>query len=245
MKKTLYGLLALLGFFANAENLFRNGDFEKTQSGKPVMWAYSPRNNNFAKIDSQDAISGKNSLKIVVPEGKEGPFLFNQKRKVKIPANTQIKLSGWFKSENYRTVKGKKAKRGIYTSILFADGSRGYPTLFFRPSYGKWQYKEKMFKYPKEIVKINYVYLMHNNASGTIKYDNVYFGPWRKSDKQTASKPLVLIPEIKKLPRLDGKINDSCWEKAAKISNFIVFNKNKFAKNPTEVYIAYDNKNLY
>ena len=40
MKGTIYGVLILFGLFfsADAENLFKNGDFEEVKNGKPVMW---------------------------------------------------------------------------------------------------------------------------------------------------------------------------------------------------------------
>ncbi len=48
-------------------------------------------------------------------------------------------------------------------------------------------------------------------------------------------------------PTIDGKLNDSCWQKAAKVSDFIQFEPVQGAKpkEPTTAYLLYDEERLY
>lgn len=136
MKKIICAIIVVLGLVSNAENLLQNGNFEEIQTQKPylpVEWGIHPKGNRFTKIDAKDAAVGKNSVKIDVPSGQEGIFLFNQAKKVKIPANVPLKLSGWFKSKKFRAVKGKKSESAIAVKLVFADGSNKYPVLSFHP----------------------------------------------------------------------------------------------------------------
>ena len=45
--------------------------------------------------------------------------------------------------------------------------------------------------------------------------------------------------------KLDGKLDDAVWSEAGKISHFYRFGTDQVQEVPTEVYMAYDNENLY
>ena len=233
-------------FSALSENVLLNSDFEKINTKSknlPYAWGYFPRN-KFGSVDSQTAASGKNSICFNVPLGKEKACGFHQSRKVRIPANTPLKLSLWHKNSKLSYPKNKRPSWGVSMAIQFADGSKKYPGLGIGRS-STWNYHERVLKYPKEITAIKYIYLKDYNTSGQMWYDDIYFGPWSESDKYEAAVPRVTIPNISSAPKLDGKLDDTCWQKAAKLGKFTVYSKNQFAKNKTEVYLAQDKDNLY
>ena len=44
---------------------------------------------------------------------------------------------------------------------------------------------------------------------------------------------------------LDGKLDEAVWQKAVKIDKFFTHNTTRTAKAKTEVYLLYDNSNIY
>src|SRR4029079_1623083 len=60
------------------------------------------------------------------------------------------------------------------------------------------------------------------------------------------SKPIV-IPKIESAPTIDGLLNEEVWQKAAVFRDFYQTGPgyNTAPSKPTEVYILYDEKNLY
>ena len=59
--------------------------------------------------------------------------------------------------------------------------------------------------------------------------------------------PLPTAVAVKTLspPVIDGKLNDACWNKAAKLTNFRLHTGKGPATEQTEAYLLYDDKNLY
>jgi|GEM_PF-6673340 len=55
---------------------------------------------------------------------------------------------------------------------------------------------------------------------------------------------VLTIPYLDNPPVIDGNIENT-WQKASKISNFFIFKTKQPATNRTEVYLGYDNNNLY
>jgi len=53
--------------------------------------------------------------------------------------------------------------------------------------------------------------------------------------------------ESTEVPKIDGKLDDECWKKAEKVTDFIQFEPKlgEKPKEPTNVYILYDKENLY
>ena len=57
--------------------------------------------------------------------------------------------------------------------------------------------------------------------------------------------PYVLVPKVKTAPVIDGNLDDESWKDAALLSPFMLLSSDEQAKNQTEVYLAYNEKNLY
>ncbi|MCK4308252.1 hypothetical protein KAW50_08515, partial [candidate division WOR-3 bacterium] len=67
----------------------------------------------------------------------------------------------------------------------------------------------------------------------------------KETSISTAEIPKILFaPKVKVSPKIDGKLNDLCWEKADKATDFILTSGSS-AKKQTTTYLAYDDKNLY
>ncbi|MFH1905343.1 MAG: hypothetical protein ABIK53_07485 [bacterium] len=172
---------------AQAENLIINGSFEEIseKTGLPVDWGFSPPTSTYGKVDDTTSVDGKYSVKVTVPPDALGVYIFHQRNpKISIPAGTRIKLSGWSKVDNYIKGKWQKDKfprHAIALAIQLADGSRKYPEVSFSSSE-EWEYKEQFYTFDKEVTAISYVYLCHYYSSGTVWYDDIYFGPVEEVD---------------------------------------------------------------
>lgn len=57
--------------------------------------------------------------------------------------------------------------------------------------------------------------------------------------------PSITATYFKNAPVVDGKLDDSCWKEAAKVSDFKITGKNQPAKGQTTAYLGYTEKNLY
>lgn len=240
----------LLGLFicisASSENVLLNPGFETINHENPNLpyaWGYFPRN-EFGKVCSDTAVDGRNSVMFNVPLGKEAPCGFHQSRNIEIPADTPIKLSTWYKNSQLAYPKDKSPTWGIAMTLRQADGKKAYPALKISRAEN-WSYTEKIFNFPSAITAIQYIYLQDYNTSGKIWYDDIYFGPWSEMDILENAAPYVSIPAVGTAPVLDGKLDDACWRKAARLDDFILCGKDQFAQNKTEVYLARNADNLY
>ncbi len=229
---------------AEVNNLLPNASFEHIsgKTGLPSGWLQT----EFGEVDDTTATEGKYSVKITVPQDALGIHLFHYRNpKISIPAGTRIKLSGWSKVDNYikgKRQKGKHPKHAISMSIKFAAGSNRYPQIGFSPSE-EWEYKEKFYTFDKEVTGINYIYLCHYYSSGTVWYDDIYFGPVEEAEN--TKNPLVRIPKTNLAPVLDGNLDDDCWQKAAVLTGFTILGQKIFPSNKTLTYLTHDDKNLY
>lgn len=57
--------------------------------------------------------------------------------------------------------------------------------------------------------------------------------------------PTVMCDKITTPPRIDGKLDDSCWKKSTRLSSFSLTSGAGLAVEPTAAYVCYDNTNLY
>ncbi|MCF6176375.1 MAG: DUF6067 family protein [Victivallaceae bacterium] len=57
--------------------------------------------------------------------------------------------------------------------------------------------------------------------------------------------PFIAIPKFKKAPVIDGVIKPAEWGAAAKITGFTNLRSKTFSKRQSDVYLGYDDKNLY
>jgi len=65
-----------------------------------------------------------------------------------------------------------------------------------------------------------------------------------ESQSNATSKKITAV-KIDIPPTIDGKLNDVCWEKAAKVKDFINVERGTAPIDRTEAYVAYDAENLY
>ncbi|MFH0930994.1 MAG: glycoside hydrolase domain-containing protein [Candidatus Zixiibacteriota bacterium] len=59
------------------------------------------------------------------------------------------------------------------------------------------------------------------------------------------AEPVIKVPMVEEPPVIDGSLDEPCWQKAAKISEFILQNTGLSAKEKSEVLLTYDAENLY
>jgi hypothetical protein len=57
--------------------------------------------------------------------------------------------------------------------------------------------------------------------------------------------PQLQIPFIKTPPVIDGKLNDSTWQRSTELSEFINWSLDSYIKDSVTVFLCYDEKNLY
>jgi hypothetical protein len=65
-----------------------------------------------------------------------------------------------------------------------------------------------------------------------------------EAQSNSTSKKIAAV-KIDTPPTIDGKLNDTCWEKAAKVKDFINLERGAAPTDQTEAYMAYDAENLY
>jgi hypothetical protein len=67
------------------------------------------------------------------------------------------------------------------------------------------------------------------------------------ADKSKNKKPEITIPKISEPPKIDGNLDDSCWNKATKLDGFYKFEPvdGEPSSEETVVFLVYDNENLY
>jgi hypothetical protein len=67
------------------------------------------------------------------------------------------------------------------------------------------------------------------------------------NDQPGSIRPTIKIPKISNPPKIDGRLDDDCWEQATKLSNFYKFVPvdGEPASEKTEVLLAYDKENFY
>jgi len=67
---------------------------------------------------------------------------------------------------------------------------------------------------------------------------------WADTDKEKIKLPEMSIPECKSPPRIDGLLNDKCWEKAAFVNTFNVVGEGRTVKKH-KAHVTRDDKWLY
>jgi hypothetical protein len=67
------------------------------------------------------------------------------------------------------------------------------------------------------------------------------------ADERSSSRPQFVIPKIAAAPQMDGKVNESVWQKALRIDAFYQYTPNNGAppSQKTEAYMYCDTHNLY
>ena len=65
-----------------------------------------------------------------------------------------------------------------------------------------------------------------------------------ESQSNATSKKITAV-KIDAPVAIDGKLNDVCWKKAAKVKDFINVERNAAPSDKTKAYVAYDAENLY
>ena len=59
------------------------------------------------------------------------------------------------------------------------------------------------------------------------------------------SKPQLQVPFIKSAPVIDGKLSDASWQQATELSEFVNWSLDTYIKDPVNVFLYCDEKNLY
>ncbi|MFA6714981.1 MAG: glycoside hydrolase domain-containing protein [Victivallales bacterium] len=67
---------------------------------------------------------------------------------------------------------------------------------------------------------------------------------WVKETAGKANIPLLRLRKCVEPPRIDGNLNDKCWQNASQLKDFVLLN-GAFAKEKTEACLSYDERNIY
>ena len=57
--------------------------------------------------------------------------------------------------------------------------------------------------------------------------------------------PQLKIPKTEKPPVIDGKISEVSWQKSYEVTDFIIWTLDNYVKDAVQVFLCYDNLNLY
>ncbi|MDH7568283.1 MAG: carbohydrate binding family 9 domain-containing protein [Armatimonadota bacterium] len=70
-------------------------------------------------------------------------------------------------------------------------------------------------------------------------------GAWRAATQELPLPSLALGTSAPSPPRIDGRLDDPCWQEAARVSNFVVNTTGQPAVEQTTVWVTYDSRCLY
>lgn len=122
---------------------------------------------------------------------------------------------------------------------------------------------EEYYKINKKAIKQIHFYFINNsevadNQKRYILIDGLHYfkkaiptfveieSNSHEESKMTVETPKILfVPKVKVPPKIDGELNEPCWQKADKATGFISTVAGSLAKKQTTAYLAYDKKNLY
>ncbi len=191
-------------------------------------WSFFPKDANYGEQKGDD-------LRIVIPPGGEKNCGFGQFQvPAGIPAGVPVKIGFWSRTDNVTGVPGKKMRLGFSGSLTAESGKTLYPGLYAQRSKD-WRWNERTFTFDEKVVSYKYLYMMAFDLSGTVEYEDVYFGPWTAVEIAESERPFVAAPEKQ------GEL----WQNGAAFGSFRVLGSQQVAKNPTETFLAADRENLY
>jgi len=143
MKRTLvFLIIGFLSVSAYCSNLLFNENFASLDEKElPLRWMLSNYKTQSSFLVVKNAIQGKNALCINLPDYKD-QALIKQPLGKTIPQGTLVKLSCYYKMENYET----KSPNAAFFSLTYGDKAENSKNnrLYLNAS-PEWLYAEKIF----------------------------------------------------------------------------------------------------
>ena len=145
-------------------------------------------------------------LQISVPPGKEGNhcFFWFPRKPFLIPANTPVKVGAWMRTTAVAGVRDKRVQLGGRLGL--SDGRKKYYMWMPGHNTKQWRYFQAVAKWPVALDKCTQNLFIAYNCSGSVLYDDIYFGPFTAEDEADEKRGLVSIG--KGTPVMDGKTDD-------------------------------------
>ena len=188
-------LIAIQTISVYAENIFNSGRFlpsDKTGTVCSSTWE---------------------GWKITVSPGKEGShdFSWHARKPFLFPAGTPVKLGVWMKSADIAAIPKKWPQLGGRLGL--SDGRKNYYMWASGTPTSKWRYIASTGKWGTDLNKCTQNLFIAYHCSGTVWYDDIYFGPFSESDRLDEDRGITAVTGA--TPLIDGKLENDKWGKAA------------------------------
>jgi len=241
----------------------QNAGFETDENGIPKSWEIprwyeEPCGSGISRIfvDRMITCNGKGTLQIQGNKNRGTALqIINIK---KLQPGSLIKASG-----RCRALDLDEAAARIY--VEWWDDSHkdcfGGENIIEVRGTGDWTCGNKSLCIPRGATQL-WVYLMTDRSnSGFAWFDDIFVGP--AGEKKDAADKYLPAPEEKELkntpgeikqfqiqkassrPVIDGKLDDQCWKDIPKPEACVLNDGTGTPREKTDVYLTYDDKNLY
>ncbi len=211
-------------------NLLVNGGFEQG-AALPAWWGRHPGRDNGRNVHARDtkvAHSGRASARIEWWDpiaGKNKSPLQWSRYGLRVTGGKSLIVSGFA-----RTQSVPAAGAGLH----FYDARGNH--LSFRPVAGparapEWTPFCAEVPVPQQAVTAGFV--LYSRQGGITWYDDVVL----LGTPRTAARRAT--------PRIDGVLDDPCWDAGSAITSFVRHDGTGPGKEPTRAWVAYDNQALY
>lgn len=184
-------------------------------------------------------------LRISVPPGKEGNhyFFWFPRKPFLVPADTPFKVGAWVRTEGIAGARDKKMQLGGRAG--FSDGSKNVYLWLWSQSTEQWRRFETVGKWPVPLNKCTQNLFIAYNLSGTVLYDDIYFGPFTAEDALDEERGTVGV--VKGTPAVDGNPYEEVWRTSSPLTGLraSLSRGNAVAPEQTEFRFLADDANLY
>lgn len=211
-------------------SLVENGGFEDGQS-LPEWWhRHPPKDDGGNRLlrDVTVAHGGQASgLIVTLPPGPDAAPLNMQWNRYGMPVEggSALILSCWVKAS-----AGQSPRVGCH---FYGEGRRhlGFTGVPVPKPAGEWTYLRETVAVPDGARTMGFV--LYGGGPGKTWYDDV----------AVLGTPSTLATRA--TPKLDGRLDDSCWAPARAISHLVVHTGTRLPREPTRAWTAYDDTGLY
>ncbi|MEJ5259784.1 MAG: alpha-L-arabinofuranosidase C-terminal domain-containing protein [Anaerohalosphaeraceae bacterium] len=176
---------------APSQNLLRNGGFERLQDNRPRGWTTQTWSGQ-AEFAVEDGGRTGKAARITSANGADAAW----SQTVEVPPFARLRLSGWVKTENFRTTTG----RGVQLSIHDMENAR---TAALKESSSDWTKLECEFQVMgQSSVQVLCLFGGWGQAVGTAWFDDIVLEVLEeiKPASQTVTAQISIDPSVKKEP---------------------------------------------
>lgn len=214
----------------NGRNLIENGGFEQGDI-MPDWWRRHPAKDadGYRLLrDTSVAHSGKASALVSAgtpsPDASSPNLQWNR-YDIPVEGGSALIVSCYAKAEGTTPFRV-----GCH---FYGDDRRhlGFQAVQLPRQEGEWVYLQQQVTVPDDARQVGFV--LYANATGKTWYDDV---------------AVLGVPNaaaVRGDPKIDGKLDDACWESSQPISQFVADTGARLAVEKTRAWIAYDDDALY